>query len=208
MSKSFLSNVDNNKVDSLIADTKENVGYFENITNEVVKSYTKELDEVMDKVDREVVKVDNPSLVTLNKCFLELSMCLYKVSEQTEKLNIYSTLSKIAKDDLYNKALLENSIKEQEVGKKIKSPTVAENQAVAEGAVIYEKTVNNIYASAYSIVKSKIQAAQTMNNTLSKAISARMAEMQLTNVSSGSGRQILNEGHNYKQDDSQQTYWL
>ena len=55
-----------------------------------------------------------------------------------------------------------------------KKPTVAENQAVADAASIYESCVNSIYERAYKVVKFKIDAAQTMISTLSKMLSRRI----------------------------------
>ena len=57
---------------------------------------------------------------------------------------------------------------------------------------LYEKTVNDIYSKSYKILKNKISAAETMVTTLSKILSHRIQESQMT--VSQTGRQILNEG--------------
>ena len=67
--------------------------------------------------------------------------------------------------------------------------------AQAESAAQYEGIVNDIYAKAYKIVKSKIESANTMLSAISKIISKRMSEMQLNSVTP-TGKQILNENIN------------
>ena len=63
---------------------------------------------------------------------------------------------------------------------------------VAEKATIYESAITDVYSTAYSIVKNKLTYAQLMISAISKSISRRMSEMQLSGVYT-SGRKILNE---------------
>ena len=75
-------------------------------------------------------------------------------------------------------------------------PTVAELTAYAEGESINEQVTNEIYSRAYKIIKAKIDSAQTMTSTLSKTISRRMSEQQLSGAQPAGispARQILNE---------------
>ena len=93
-------------------------------------------------------------------------------------------MSEQARKEVYNKAYLDNQSDISELKKK---PTVAENQAVADAASIYESCVNSIYERAYKVVKFKIDAAQTMISTLSKMLSRRISQENPSN------KRVLNE---------------
>ena len=188
----FLDNIDTNYLDYCFDETDKNVKYFEDITQKVINSYSESMDIIMNNIYTDIIRQDNPSIEVLEKYFLELSHCIYYMGEKLERLGIYNSMSKSAYKEVYNKAYLGNQQKDAE--KKNKT-TVAENQAVAENASIYEGAVNDIYDRAYKILKNKIDAAQTMVSTLSKSISRKMAENQFSNVNNNS-RQILNEEFN------------
>ena len=188
---SYLNDVDFEKVEKLLSETSENVKYFESVSNTVVESYTKSLDDIMKNLYKDVIMNDNPPMQILEKYFLELTNALYFMGEKLEHLGVYDDMSKAAAKEVYNKAYLNNQVTDN--GKK---PTVAENQSVAENASVYETSVNSIYNRAYKIFKYKIDAGYEMIKTLSKIISRRMSEQSLTTAADflSSGRQTLNEG--------------
>ena len=193
MNESFLNNLDQTAFEETLNSTHQNVQYFENIVDSVVNEYVGVLDRIMDEIDINIVKVDNPPLTVLTKHFLELSNTLYFISSKSEKLGIYNTLSKLAAKDVYNKAFLENSTKQIEVNGKLKTPTAADNQSAAENASLYETTINTLYDRAYAIVKNKIGAAQSMLSSLSKTISTLTTEMQLSVTQNSKESKVLNE---------------
>ena len=197
MQTTFLCSVDTSKVDELMKDTNKNVEYFETTVSSIVSSYLEDLNSLMSNIKDDIINTENPSTNTIEKYFLELTNLMYFISEKAEKLNIYSSMSKSAYKEVYNKAYLSNQIKD--IDKKNKT-TVAENQAVAENASIYENAVNEIYSEAYKIIKLKLDSAQTMISTLSKCLSKRIQESQLStvNISSASikNSRILNEDYN------------
>lgn len=194
----FLNNIDINKVNDLLNDTHSNVETFESVSNNVVSQYTQSLDSVMQNLYRDVIMIDNAPTELLEKYFLELTSTLYFCGEKLEHLGVYDDMSKSAMKEVYNEAYLNNQM--QSVGTKNKT-TVAENQAVAEGAAIYHTAVNSIYSRSYKIFKYKIDAGYEMVKTLSKIISRRMQEMQLSSPDRNSdmikNRQVLNENNNY-----------
>lgn len=184
--KSYKEKVQNN-----INSVDDSVKSIEYIIDETVKDYSEDLDRIMAEIYTNVVSVDYPAIITVEKYFLELSNCLYMMCEKSEKLGLYDSISKAKAQDTYNQKYLEHQhSNEGSVG--AKKPTVAESQAVSENAAMYDKTVNELYSKAYKIVKSKVAAAETMVSALSKILSHRMQESQLTNMQTG--RQILNEG--------------
>lgn len=183
--------VDESKVTKIVSNVNENTEYFNKMLSDIVSSYTEDLDNLMSNINRNVISIDNPAVVTIEKYFLELSNCLYFMCDRIEKLGVYDSLSKSSAQEAYNTKYLEHqNINVGVVGGK--KPTVAETTATAENAVIYDKLINDVYNKAYKIVNNKVNAAETMLKTLSKILSHRMSEMQLTNMQTG--RQILNEG--------------
>jgi len=181
--------MDNAIIEAKITEVEENAQYFNEVVGSIVTEQTEALDNIMMEICDNVVNVENPTVETIEKYFLELSNCIYFMNERVEKLGIYDALSKIAYKEAYN-----NNYMNPELDKA--KPTVAELTAYAEGESINEQVTNEIYSRAYKIIKAKIDSAQTMVSTLSKTLSRRMSEQQLSNmqpVGFSAGRQILNE---------------
>lgn len=190
MNKTILNTTDKDKVVELLKKTDSNVAYFDNLVNNIVETYTKPLDDIMKNIYNNIIEKENPAMDSLEDYFLELTNCLYFMGEKLEKLGIYKNLSETAFKEVFNNKYIEESAEKDLKGKSIK--TVAELQSLAGSASIYESTVSDIYDRAYAIVKSKIGNAQTMVASLSKVISGRMTEMNLTMITP-KGKQILNE---------------
>ena len=183
-------NIDTSIIYSLIKDNEVNVSYLKTVTADVVASYTHDLDDILECIKRDVVDAEDAATTTLEKYLLELTNAIYFCGSKLENLGMYDTMSKAAYKEAYNNAYLGNQLKDSE--KKNKT-TVAENTAVAEQSTVNESAINTIYNAAYSIVKNKLQYAQLMVSSISKAISRRMSEMQLTTPNYVNGKQVLNE---------------
>lgn len=175
--KTFLDNVDENKVSELLSNVDKNVKYFNDITDKVTKSYTEHLDKLMKTFYLDHRKLKDYSTDELERLYLDLTNLLYFMGDRLEQLGINSDVSKATKQEVYNKAYLNNQIKD--VDKKNKT-TISENQAVAEESSKYETVVNSIYERAYRIVKFKIDAGYEMVHTISKVLSKRMKEVDLS----------------------------
>lgn len=176
MNTTFLNNVDTNKVTELLDKTAQNVEYFNTITKQVTEEYTEHLDRLMKEFYKMQKDLDNVPTEKLESIYLELTNLLYFMGTKLEQLGMHSDMSKAMKQEVYNKAYLDNQIKDVE--KKNKT-TIAENQAVAEEASKYESAVNSIYERAYKVIKFKIDAGYEFVNTLRKVISRRMQETEL-----------------------------
>ena len=183
--------MDDKRLLELIVSTENDSGQVFTIINDVVNEYSKDLDIVMDDIYTNIISDSCPAIITIEKYFLELSNCLYRMCEKVEKLGVFDSISKSNAQETYNTKYLEHQ--SSNIGKPgAKKPTVAESTANAEMESLYEKTVNDIYSKSYKILKNKISAAETMVTTLSKILSHRIQESQMT--VSQTGRQILNEG--------------
>ena len=172
----YLDNVDTDKVTELLDQTEKNSEYFNNVAKTVADKYTEHLDNLMKYYYK--VQKDSTEVTTeyLEKLYLELTNLLYFQGDKLERVGVLNDMSKAAKQEVYNKAYLDNQIKDTD--KKNKT-TVAENQAVAENAAQYESVVNSIYERAYKMVKYKVDAAYEVVNSLRKIISRRMQEVDL-----------------------------
>lgn len=186
--------LEDEKLDTLKDSVAANVSYAKNIIDGVVKSYTGELDRIMCMIKTDIVDKQDPAPVeVIEKYFLELSNCLYFIGENAEKLGIYDSISKSVAKETFNNYYMDDTIAVDEKGKK---RTVAELTALAENASVYEQTVSDIYNKAYKTVKVKVSSAENMCSALSKIISRRMTELQLSSTQPATfeTRKILNEG--------------
>ena len=182
MADTFLNNVNKDTVVELLNSTDENVKYFEEITDKLVSEQVNLLDKLMQdfyKRQKDCKKSNIPvPIEELEALYLDLSNTLYFMGDKLEKLGIHNDMSKAARQEVYNRAYLENQIKD--VDKKNKT-TVAENAAVAEAKAQYESVINAMYERAYKRCKFKIDAGFEMLNTIRKIISKRMQEVDLSN---------------------------
>lgn len=174
MNDTFLDNVDINKFHALIEKTENNIKYFQSVRDDIVKKYSGNLDDLMRWIYVSIIQPEIPAdCDLLEKAFLELSNCVYFTYENLEHVGTFDTLSKASYKEVYNNAYTSNIEKD---GEKRNKKTVAELTAIAESESQYESVLNDIYSSAYLIIRNKITAAQTMIATLSKIISRRMQE--------------------------------
>lgn len=183
--------MDNNKLTEIISKVTDDSSQVLAIIDSVVAEYSGDLDSVMNEIHNNIICDQTPAIVTIEKYFLELSNCLYIMCERVEKLGVFDSISKSKAQETYNMKYLEHQSSNIGVPG-AKKPTVAESTANAEMEALYDKTVNDIYSRAYKILKNKISAAETMVSTLSKILSHRIQESQMTVTQTG--RQILNEG--------------
>ena len=190
MTETFLDCIDFDRLGKAMENTQNNVKYFEEMTDSIVNSYTSSLDGIMKDIYKDIINIDySPPLNVLERYFLELSNCIYFLGEKLEHLGIYNAMSKSAYKEVYNNSYLSHTIKDDDKKNKM---TVAELTATAEKDAQYESVVNDVYDKAYSIVKSKLSSANIMISSLSKIISRRINEMNLSQTTP-SGKQILNE---------------
>lgn len=194
MDNTILDNVNKDKIESVYADISENVTYFDETVKGIVDAESTHLDSLMQKIYQDLSAVDIELPVpAIEKYLLELSNVVYFMGPKLEKLSVRSDMAKAAAREVYNNSYLESSIKGIDGKAKI---TVAENQATAERASIYQSVVQNMYEHATKQLRFKIDAANTMISSLSKVLSRRIQEMQLSSTidrNTVSGKTVLLE---------------
>lgn len=154
----------------------------------IVSSYTSSLDDLMKSIADDLVYTDDVPTAIIERYFLELSSAIYFVSGKAEHLGVYDGVSKAQLEEKYNNLYLLNKADPLSG----KNRTAAELNAMATEGSKYESVVSDLYTRAYRMVKYKIEAANTLNSTLSKVLSHKMQQEQAlsTDVSS---KRILTE---------------
>lgn len=177
------------QLDAIYAELDKNVDYANEVAKQTIFPHTKNLDDLMNSIYSDIVCVEEPATSDIEKYFLALSNCLYFLGENLEKIGIYDDMSKAQAKEKYNMAYME--CVNPTAGKKV---TVAEAQTSAENSATYENMISTIYARSYKMFRYKIDAAQTMLSSLSKMLSKRMQDAQMSMVPRDSGKQYLVEG--------------
>ncbi len=178
---------DTNKIQEILDLTESNVQYFDTITSGMVEAETKHLDKLMQDVYGDIIQAGEFPMEKLENYYLELTNLLYFMGEKLEKLSVRSDIARAQAKEKYNNAYLANMQKDTE-GKNKR--TVAENQAVADSASVYESTVQSIYEHVYKVIEYKIDAGYEMVKTISKLITRRMQEIDMSkgpNIKTGFG---------------------
>ena len=172
--ETFLTSIDETKVEELLEETKTNSVYFENLVNKIVKDFSSDLDSLMTDLYRELTQENAISTDLVERYYAELTNLLYFMAERVEKLNVYGDMAKSAAKEIYNKAYLSASSEKDEKGKSVR--TVAENTSIAETKAQYEGVVGQVYEHAYKSVKYKIDAANEMVTTLKYILKKRVSD--------------------------------
>lgn len=150
------------KVDSISDTIKE-------ISNELVKKYCKDLDDIMLRI-RFTLAQFNVSDEFLETVIMDLANTLYFTGAAQEDLGIKEDTCKAIRQEVYSKA------REQATGK-----TVADKTAQAELIAQTETMTLAIYSRAYKKVKLRMDAGYEMLNSLKKVMNKRITEMELSN---------------------------
>lgn len=177
--KSFLSEVDEEKVAALLEEVANNSAQFAETVSRVVASYSRDLDELMADIYTAVTQEDAITTDGIERYYAELTSMLYFMGDKLERLNVESDMAKAAAKDVYNKAYLAACSEKDEKGKSIR--TVAENTSVAETSTQYNSVVSQVYEHAYRAVKSKVDAASEMVSTLKHILRKRVSDEYLNN---------------------------
>lgn len=146
-------------------------------SNKIIEEKTKVLDDIMRDIKEEVIDSQEIDDRLLERYFLSLTNALYFIGSNVEQMGFYDDMSKMSSKLAYNEAYVKNQTKDLGSTKK---QTVADNQMAAESGSINEQVLNLIYSRSFKIIKSKIDAGYEMVRTLSKIVSSRAQEKQLS----------------------------
>ena len=140
------------------------------------EDYTSLLDSLVQSIYLNIRR-DNYSDQDLEKQCLDLSATLYFVSVRIEEAGVLEDLSKMLKQEQYNKSYLDTQLEAVKNNTKI---SVAQTQALAEEKSKHHTMMNAIYSHVVKAVKGKIDSAYELLSTMKKIISKRMSDAQLS----------------------------
>lgn len=149
----------------------ENSKVLDNLVDELVSTYCKELDSYVKYIKNILDDTEKPITdVELEDFTLTLPTLLYFVSESQEALGIREDVSKAYEKDKFNDVL------------SLSEGTVAVRTALAELETQNEYLAKVVYQRAYKKVKFRTDAAYELLQSVKKVLSRRMLELQLSNT--------------------------
>lgn len=176
MSKSdILANeIDKEEVNVLIDRIAINSGLINELTNNLVNDYCKNLNDYVAYVGGLLKNEKQPiTAEELDYIVMELPVLLYFCGEAQENLGIKTDVAKSVKQEKYN-----------EVYRQVKG-TIADKTALSELEAQTETITHIIYDRAYKIVKEKMTAAYELLSSCKKVISRRMSEYEISKLNEG-----------------------
>lgn len=165
------------KVKNIRLHVENNSNTIEDIVNDIIKPYCKDLDNYILFIKDCLKDGENPPTDSeLDDFCLNLSTYIYFAGGMCEQLGIRDDISKAVWKETYHssRASLEKG-------------TVADKDSLAELNSQQEQLTNICYNRAYKIMKSKVENAQELLQSCKKVLSRRMQETELTRMG-GSGR--------------------
>jgi hypothetical protein len=171
--------MDKSRIENLIETTGNSVAIAKEMSDRIVNEYTKDLDELMRDINRDVVvPVDVPDVV-LQRYYMELTNAYYFISAKCEAVGLYEDISKSNARIKYNDTYGDTQLQATTEGRKM---TVAELTVAAEQGSLDETVVAQIYSRSFKIIKAKLEAAQTQINTLGKILNSHDIERKMSGV--------------------------
>lgn len=169
----------NEKQETKVADIRSKVEEdskkLQEIIDDIIKPYIEELDNYVDFVKGIITNYEKPPTAQeLDDFIMNLSVFIYYASGMQEQLGIKDDIARAIYKEIYH------STRDS-----IDKGTVADKDSLAELASQQELLTSMLYKRAYSIVKSKVAAAQEILASVKKIISRRVAEMEITRITGG-----------------------
>lgn len=167
-----IDNVDLKKISEVQKRVEENSETINQLVEDVVKPYIKDLDKYVGFIKNCLKDGENPPTdAELDDFVLNLSTYIYWASGACEQLGIRDDISKAVYKEVYHAKRNE-----------LNSGTIADKDSIAELESIQEQIANVVYNRAYKIVKSKVENAQELLSSCKKVLSHRLTEMELTRI--------------------------
>ena len=173
LTKSDLSNISVDALKGIQLRVEDNSRIVDNIVNEIISSYTKDLDRYIQFIKNCLKDGENPPTdYELEDFLMNLSTDIYFASGMSEQLGIRDDIAKAVYKETYN------SVRDSTVG-----GTIADKNVQAELESQQEQLISICYNRAYRIVKAKVESAQELLASCKKVLGRRMAEIELTKMS-------------------------
>ena len=159
-----------------IAELEDNVEMnsrqLDNIVNEIVTPYVRDLDKYVLFVRDLLKDAENPPTTQeLEDICMNMSTYIYFASGTAEYLGIRDDIAKAVYKEMYNTSRTA-----------LTKGTVQDKDSIATLHSQEEAIISAAYTRAYKIVKAKVDSAQELLSSAKKVLSHRIQMEQLTNI--------------------------
>lgn len=160
----------------LIKEVKEESSPVVKLSNQLIEDYSKDLDSAISELDMIMESIGENSIEDIPDSQIEyycvkIPALMYYAGQRVEELGMQADLASNAKKTAQNEAMLKVTGTVQE--KKARVEQITEDKALVEA----------IYRRAYNSLKVKLEMAEKVYSGLKKALSKRVAEVDLDRFS-------------------------
>lgn len=160
------------EIDNIRDRIENNSSQLENIVNDIINPYCKDLDKYVKFIADCLHDGENPPTdAELEDFCMNLSTYIYFAGGMCEQLGIKDDIGKAIYKEIYNTARANQD-----------SGTVADKNSLAELSTQQEQLTSVCYTRAYKVMKSKVENAQELLSSVKKVLSHRMQEQELTRI--------------------------
>ena len=158
------------EIDNIRDRIENNSSQLENIVNDIINPYCKDLDKYVRFIADCLHDGENPPTdAELEDFCMNLSTYIYFAGGMCEQLGIKDDIGKAIYKEIYNTARANQD-----------SGTVADKNTEAEIQSLNEALNQVIYQRSYKMIKSKVEMGQEMINSLKRVFDARMNDLELS----------------------------
>ena len=160
----------------LIKEVQEESSPVIKLSNELIEAYSKELDSAISELDMIMESIGENSIEDIPDSQIEyycvkIPALMYYAGQRVEELGMQVDLASNSKKSAQNEVMIKVSGTVQE--KKARVEQITEDKALVEA----------IYRRAYNTLKVKLEMAEKIYSGLKKALSKRIAEVDLDRFS-------------------------
>lgn len=160
----------------LIKEVQEESTPVVKLSNQLIEDYSKDLDSAISELDMIMESIGENSIEDIPDSQIEyycvkIPALMYYAGQRVEELGMQADLASNAKKTAQNEAMLKVTGTVQE--KKARVEQITEDKALVEA----------IYRRAYNSLKVKLEMAEKIYSGLKKALSKRIAEVDLDRFS-------------------------
>lgn len=172
MSKLTFDDLNIKKVNEIKLHVENNSDKVDEIVNGIIEHYCKDLDEYVKFIYEILQDGENPPTADeLDDFCLNLSTRIYFAGGMCEQLGIRDDIAKAVYKEIYHTSR-----------SSVDKGTIDDKNSLAELASQQEYIVSVCYTRAWKTMKSKIENAQEILQSIKKVISRRMQEQSLTHL--------------------------
>jgi len=171
-SVNLFDNIKPEKIKDIQLHIENNSKVINDIVNDIIKNYCKELDNYVLFIKDCLADGQNPPTdAELDDFCMNLSTYIYFAGGMVEQLGIRDDIAKAVYKETYH-----TSRASQDKG------TVADKDSLAELASQQELLTSICYTRAWKTMKAKVENAQELLQSCKKVLTRRMTEMELTRI--------------------------